>query len=209
MQVKFGHTLISHRPMQCFVHVPKSGGTSVERAFQLQHAHRRANCSHSIAIVRDPIDRLSSAYHFCKKSPWDNVLARRKWPTTLHCCHSSMLQRDFSAWLLSIFEHKVGCILPGAGFPHPYTASTSYWLAASRTTTFLRTNCLEKDGERLLGVRLPKTNTSPNRNCNQNLTTAAWSAILGTAHHKDFQTLYHKNFRRIDDWRRVCETFRC
>ena len=123
----------------CFVHVPKTGGTSIEQAFGLRHDHRVAVCNHSISIIRDPIDRLSSAYNFCKKAPWDAVLKRRQWNNS-HCCHSSTLVKDFSQWLMQILGGQ-DCRMPGAGFPHSFVASTKYWLSGSVHTTYLRTNC--------------------------------------------------------------------
>jgi hypothetical protein len=60
-----------------FIHVPKCGGSSVERQIGLFHGHRSAiyfrhadreafQQLHKAALVRDPYDRLVSAFHYLK-----------------------------------------------------------------------------------------------------------------------------------------------
>ena len=91
-----------------FVHVPKGGGSSIEDQLGVHHGHRSALYfrtadpalfarAHTFSIVRNPYDRLVSAFHYLKshtRSPRDQAWAR----ATLGACP------DFAAFAAALAE---------------------------------------------------------------------------------------------------------
>jgi len=174
------------------------------------HSHARRGCDRSVALLRDPVNRMGSAYHYCKMWPWDRVLARVGWAHP-HCCSSSVLENaTLSSWLLAVLNDEIDCRMPRAGYPSNYIAPTSYWTSGSNRVTFLRTQCLELDARRVLNVRLISTskkglyNSSPNRDCGSNLTDQAWQALISSQHDVDFLLVYGRRFPSQNEWRRAC-----
>jgi len=195
---------------KCYVHVPKTGGVSVEMALSIPHDHHRADasCNHTFVSVRDPIDRLSSAYHFCRQNPWDRVIRLQNW-TSSHCCHSSVVRRhDFPSWLLSVLR-GIDCKMPGAGYPHPFVAPTAYWIGNATNFTLIRTHCLRHDCAQILNLTIGVKNSSPSRNCEQNMTDASWHAFLRSAHVDDFTRVYGRRFSNVSQWRTACVRREC
>lgn len=74
-----------------FIHVPKCGGSSVERQIGIFHGHRSAtyfravdpgsfSLLHKVALVRNPYARLASGFYYLKRNttaPRDQAFARR------------------------------------------------------------------------------------------------------------------------------------
>lgn len=116
-----------------FVHVPKNGGTSINRAFRevnvdREHKWHTPRTAHgyepaswyrntlgkpkwdgmwSFAIVRNPWDRIVSQYRFSVfKAPWK---LNRVWPVMSEAEHSEELYKcrmDFKYWLTDFCENR-------------------------------------------------------------------------------------------------------
>ena len=199
------------RSNYCYVHVPKTGGTSIEKACGFPHAHQpaRGECTRVFLNVRDPVNRLASAYHFCKEHPWDTVLRKRTWGPD-HCCHSSVVKRlNLSEWIIAVVNDRMDCRMPGAGYPLPFTSPTRFWLAGyTGNITYLRTSCLDHDVKVALGVHPRHHYKSNNRDC-PTITTDAWHSVGRSEHAADFQIVYGRSFSSIHHWSRVCVESTC
>ena len=161
---------------RCFVHIPKTGGSSVEVAIGSSHAHIPApslHCNRTVAIARDPVERLASAFRFCKRHPWDAVLRRRGWEN--HCCHSTSLKRSLSEWVVGAV--RTDCRMPGAGYPHSFLAPMTFWTVPS--TLLLRNHCLDTDMRRHFNLSLPRVNTAGDSRYTRcpGLTRDAWNTV--------------------------------
>ena len=193
---------------KCFVHIPKTGGTSVEKILGWPHAHHHADpsCPVRFVMLRDPIERLSSAYEFCRMHPWDRVLSSNP---SAHCCRSNFVRRvSLSSWLLLTLNGTVDCSMPRSGHPHSFVSSTTYWLKNPLPAiVYLRTHCLSHDTRpftnRTTLAILPHTNRSPNSAC-PTLTIKAWNAMLQSPHASDFERVYNCRIRDAREWKKVC-----
>ena len=191
----------------CYIHIPKTGGKSIENMLHIKHDHSPIipTCKHAYITIRDPVDRLSSAYHFCKINPWDRILKQRNLNSS-HICHSSIVHSlSFPLWIIyALSRNNSDLQMPGVGFPHSFIAPNTYWENGSNIKkTYLRTHCLNKDINLTMHKAVKKTNTSPNKDCLQNLTDTAWNAI--TNHYrKDFIMIYNKTFHNVNNWRYAC-----
>ena len=200
-------------PENCFVHVPKTGGTSIERAFGLKHDHvpfNASSCKNVFSVLRDPVDRASSAYHFCRQTPWDGVLKRNN---TNHCCHSRVVRAlPLSSWVELVLGGNAPCGMPGAGRPHPFVAPMEYWLGEEwwrdARVNLLRTHCLIADGRAVLNATVwHEYRTNVSSAC-LGLTERAWNVV--SAHCKqEFSVLYGRNVVDMNDWSDSCARRTC
>ena len=146
----------------CLIHVPKSGGTSVEYILRIVHEHSPLNQSKCagrrvVTLARDPLDRYRSSYEYCRRFPWDHQLwslvkhrATNNRPgfSSAHCCHSSRVKRmSFSEWLRAIVHNGLDCRMTEAGYPMPFLSPINAWGEAFDDV--VRTHCLEEDFARV------------------------------------------------------------
>ena len=87
-------------PIYQFVHVPKTGGTAVEVLFEKNYIDRIVGTTHKwvckidnnpIVIIREPIERFISAYHYWKNGSH----GRNSRDNTFHEKYDSYTIKDF------------------------------------------------------------------------------------------------------------------
>jgi hypothetical protein len=209
----------------CLLHLPKAGGSSIEAMLKLPHGHdvRRSqegmppcfNGTRFVMTVRDPVDRMRSAFDFCRVTPWDGQLRKEGLDSRTHCCGRDVV-RHFSNnslgdWLRA--ASRLDCRLPGFLRAPSLLAPASAW---GEPDEVVRLHCAHADSQRLFGHSLPLTNTgcqerSRRTRCHRDHVTHACDVfgehdwpIVATAFQSDFLLAYGRRITSYHDWR---ETF--
>lgn len=195
-----------------FLHIPKTGGTALEHTMILPHVHMLHSTNSSLLVIaRDPVDRLASAYHFCRERPWDSVLIKRNLTCKIHCCCSSVTRTlTFVEWITK-FVGGSTCLLPNMNLS--YIAPFSFWTHDSTIKFLLRHRCLEYDLKRVLKndtLKFKRVNMSPNSRshpCEQRgfeaAPQSAWK-LFSREYKSDFYSVYNRTFNSLEEWQKSC-----
>lgn len=161
---------LDNYPGWFFVHVPKNAGTAFRNVYctEKKHSHKPCNkiteaeCRRTVCIVRNPYDRLVSAYKYMrmdKNMYHDNTRAN----STKHPCHDIARRCTFPQFVRLLAAGK----LPQNEHLQPQT--DFLWSPTKQIhTRMMRLERLDRDVCTFLAskdpVRLPRVNTSRDSN---------------------------------------------
>lgn len=181
---------------------------------RLPHVHMLHPTNSSLLVIaRDPVDRLASAYHFCRKRPWDSVLRQRNLTCKIHCCCSNVTQTlTFVQWITRYIGGS-RCLLPNVNLS--YIAPFSFWTHHGTIKSLLRHRCLEHDLKRVLKndtLEFERVNISPNSHSHpcerrgfESAPQSAWK-LFSREYNSDFDAVYNRTFNSPEEWQMSCWT---
>ena len=186
----------------CLFHVPKTAGTALEQMLKLPHSHlaardRTGRCGAiPVLTVRDPLDRLLSAFGYCRRFPWDAAIAKRNLSRT-HCCHSSVVKKyDFALWAALVLhaDASIDCTLPGVGWPLGFLDPASEWVRGGPARfQIVRQHCLSNDSRTVFGrapPRLVNANPQGSDSCAAYAALQPLWKLVSTRYRGDFDLVY-------------------
>lgn len=182
---------ISQKYNLLFIHVPRTGGTSILEAIDIQsHDHKgwaqyteEIKRLRSFSVVRNPYDRLVSIYEYIRmeKSHWHS--SDQTTPMGIHPLHQFCKNHTFAefCWLVS----KQPFVCEHTPPQHLYICSADNTIMVSRV---LRFENLAQDFTQFMDgkVRLRTLNASTRAKAWQNYYTPELSSLVYEIYKKDF-----------------------
>jgi hypothetical protein len=156
---------ISRKYNLIFIHIPKNAGTSITKAFKMDHAGHRTvkqtkklypkvwDSFHKFCIVRNPLHRFISCYEYAKEkdSYYHSSNKKFKGVGGKHPDYDLLSNKTFDECIELFLKNK---LLHWGWLPQ------SYWVCEKKRFALDQFIKIEELPETLMGVKLPFLNKS-------------------------------------------------